>query len=186
MLTFWSVSVTNIHKELRFHSTVVHFYCFWYLQIWHALSVLTFGQFLLQTVSFPLNCRSFLPVQIPTNQTYPSSTSLGSLSVTHIHKEHRFHTTVPGVDGYIHFSGPIFVCKIQSTRIWQFSQYLGTKLDMLFEIAKLVEMVISSYFTPKLFCFMQGHYSVAAFVHINLQKKIFLINLAFNIVIMVV
>ena len=29
-----------------------------------------------------------------------------------------------------------------ATRICQFSQYLGTKLDMLFEIAKSVEIVI--------------------------------------------
>ena len=29
-----------------------------------------------------------------------------------------------------------------ATRICQFSQYLGTKLEMLFEIAKCVEMVI--------------------------------------------
>ena len=45
------------------------------------------------------------------------------------------------VDRYVHFSGPIFVYKIINslkiaTRICQFSQYLGTKLDMLFEIAK--------------------------------------------------
>ena len=30
-----------------------------------------------------------------------------------------------------------------ATRICQFSQYLGTTLDMLFEIAKSVEMVIN-------------------------------------------
>ena len=41
-----------------------------------------------------------------------------------------------------------------ATRIWQFSQYLGTKLDKLYEIAKSVEIiikpvVINSYFSLK-------------------------------------
>ena len=45
---------------------------------------------------------------------------------------------------YIHFSGPICLRNSlkMATRIGQFSQYLGTKLDMLFEIAKWVEIVI--------------------------------------------
>ena len=51
---------------------------------------------------------------------------------------------IPGVDRYVHFSGPVFFYEIPlkvATRICQFSQYLGTKLDMLFEIAKSVEIV---------------------------------------------
>ena len=40
--TFWSVSVTHIHKHHRFHLTVVHFYQFRYLRIWHTLAVQAF------------------------------------------------------------------------------------------------------------------------------------------------
>ena len=50
------------------------------------------------------------------------------------------------VDRYVHFSGPLDKGLRNSLqiaiRICQFSQYLGTKVDMLFEIAKSVETVI--------------------------------------------
>ena len=41
--------------------------------------------------------------------------------------------------GQVHFSGPIFVYKIRYKKPPE-SQYLGTKLDMLFQNAKLVEI----------------------------------------------
>ena len=60
---------------------------------------------------------------------------------------------------------------------------------MLFETAKSVKIVIFLLY-PKIVDFMQKHYSVATFVHINLAKKsIFSLNYlnsALNIVIMVV
>ena len=47
-------------------------------------------------------------------------------------------------------------CKI-ATKICQFSKYLGTRLDVLFEIAKSVEIVIiwKKQFYPKILNFMQ-------------------------------
>ena len=50
-----------------------------------------------------------------------------------------------GVDRYVHLNGPIFVYNIHykiASKICQFSKYLGTKLDILFEKAKSVEIVI--------------------------------------------
>ena len=48
-----------------------------------------------QRTSFPLNWRSSLLVQISTNLAYPGSNiAFWSVSVNHIHKEHRFHTAV--------------------------------------------------------------------------------------------
>ena len=63
-----------------------------------------------------------------------------------------------------------------AVKICQFSQYFGTKLDMVFEIAKSVEIVKilgkNSYFSnPKILDFMQKHYSVATFVHMKLPKR---------------
>ena len=68
-----------------------------------------------------------------------------------------------------------------ATRICQFSQYLGTKLDMLFEIAKSDDIVIilgkTAIFYHKIFDFMQKHYSIATFVHTKLpQSQFFSIN----------
>ena len=77
----------------------------------------------------------------------------------------------------MHFRCPIFCLRNSlkiSTRICQFSQHLGTKLDMLFEIAKSVEIVIileKQLFYPKILDFMKKHCSVATFVDINLSKK---------------
>ena len=53
----------------------------------------------------------------------------------------------------------------------QFSQYLGTKLDMLLEIAKSVVIVIilgKTAFYPRIVDFIQKHYPVATFIRINL------------------
>ena len=64
----------------------------------------------------------------------------------------------------------------------QFSQYLGTKLGVLFEIVKSVEMVIileKQLFYHKIVDFMQKHYSVTTFVHINLQKSPFFCTSAY-------
>ena len=47
-------------------------------------------------------------------------------------------------------------------------QYLGTKFDMLFEIAESVEIQL---FYPKILDFTPKHYSVVTFVHINLPIK---------------
>ena len=51
---------------------------------------------------------------------------------------------IPGMDRYVHFGGSIFVYEIRQK--WPpelaSSTNLGTKLDMLFEIAKSVEIVI--------------------------------------------
>ena len=51
---------------------------------------------------------------------------------------------------------------------------------MLFEIAKSVEIVIilgKQLFYPKIVDFLQKHYSVATFFHINLPEKVnFFIN----------
>ena len=62
-------------------------------------------------------------------------------------------------------------------RICKFSQYLETKLDMLFEIAKSYEIVMifgeKQLIYPKIANFMQKHYSIATFVHTNLPKKAF-------------
>ena len=61
-----------------------------------------------------------------------------------------------------------------ATKICQFRQYLGTKLDILFETAKSVEIVIilgKQLFYPKVLDFMQKHYSVATFVHKYLPEK---------------
>ena len=75
---------------------------------------------------------------------------------------------------YVHFYGPIFFMnslKI-ATRICQVSQYLGTKLDMQFERAKSVEIVIilgkKQLFYPKILDLTQKHY-VATFANKNLQ-----------------
>ena len=61
---------------------------------------------------------------------------------------------------------------------------------MLSEIAMSVEIVIILRKTAKILDFMQKHYSVATFVHINLPKSYSFsrtrCNLAFNRVIMVV
>ena len=60
------------------------------------------------------------------------------------------------------------------TRICKFKQYLGTKLDMQFEIAKSVEIVLEKQiFYPKLVDFLQKHCSVATFVYIILPKSKF-------------
>ena len=51
----------------------------------------------------------------------------------------------PGVDKYVHFSGSISGLRNSlkiATRIFHFSQYSGKNLDMLFEMAKSVEIVI--------------------------------------------
>ena len=48
------------------------------------------------------------------------------------------------------------------------SQYLGTKLYMLFEIVLILGKQL---FYLKILDFMQKHYSVVTFVHINLPKK---------------
>ena len=69
----------------------------------------------------------------------------------------------------------------KATRICQFSQYLRTKLDMLFETAKSVEIVIilgKTAIYPKIVDFIQKHYSVATFVHINLPKSQYFYRLA--------
>ena len=61
-------------------------------------------------------------------------------------KVFRPYNLSSGVDRYVHLSGRwSHLClrnyfKI-ATKICQFSQYLGTELDMLFEIAKSVEIV---------------------------------------------
>ena len=69
-----------------------------------------------------------------------------------------------------------------ATKICQFSQYLGTKLDILFEIVKSLEIVIilgkTAILPPKILNFMQKHYSVATFVTKICQKPIFLQKLA--------
>ena len=67
---------------------------------------------------------------------------------------------------------PKFILKI-ATRIFQFIQYLRTKLDMLIEIAKsvinkVVVILGKQLFYPKILDFIQKHYSVATFAHINL------------------
>ena len=75
--------------------------------------------------------------------------------------------------GFVRGDFVLIPLKIAS-RICQFSQYSGTKLDMLFEIAKSVEIVKISgkqLFYPTILDFMEKHYSVATFVCINLPKK---------------
>ena len=47
-----------------------------------------------QTASFPLKCRSSLLPQISTNLASIAVLAFWSVSVTHIHKENRFHSTV--------------------------------------------------------------------------------------------
>ena len=63
-----------------------------------------------------------------------------------------------------------------ATKICQFNQYVGTKVDMLFEIVKSVEIIIilgKTAIYPKILHFKKKHYSVDTFVHINLPKKPF-------------
>ena len=74
------------------------------------------------------------------------------------------------MDRYVKFSGPIFVYKFikNSHKNCQFCQYLRTKLDMLFEIAKSVEIVKILGKTAlylKILGFIRKHYSVATVVH---------------------
>ena len=61
------------------------------------------------------------------------------------------------------------------------SQCLGIKLDMLFETAKSIEIVIllgKQLFYLKIFNFMPKHYSVATFVHKFTKKYNFVYKLA--------
>ena len=54
-------------------------------------------------------------------------------------------TLLVGMDRYLYFSGLIIVLSLSfkiASRIFQFSQYLGRKLGMLFKIAQSVEVVI--------------------------------------------
>ena len=65
---------------------------------------------------------------------------------------------------------------ITNAQFGQFNQFLGTKVDTLFETAKSAEILINlgkQLFYPKILDFMEKHYSVPAFVYINLPKKHF-------------
>ena len=83
-----------------------------------------------------------------------------------LHAFLAFFVSNAGVDRYVHLSGHVFV--------------YGTKLDMLFETAKSVEIVIilaKQLFYPKILEFMQKHYSVATFVHIILPQNQFFLSI---------
>ena len=70
-----------------------------------------------------------------------------------------------------------------ANRICQFSQYLGTKLDVLFEVARSVEIVTilgKTGILLKILNFIQKHYSVATFVCKNLPKMPFFLYYSIN------
>ena len=78
VLAFWSISVTHIHKENRFHWTVDQFRSS--IRIRDIRAVLVVGSvsipFDLQKTLSLLKCRSSLPVQISRSPAFPSSVSL--------------------------------------------------------------------------------------------------------------